>query len=149
MQNPALRPTNAFIGASWAALLLGLVAYAVGLYNADMSLSEKGFYGTVLMFGLFGAVSLQKSVRDRAEGMRVTGIYLALSWVAVGSSLVLLAVGLWNAELADSEKGFYAMSFALSLFAAVAVQKNIRDAAWFAPGAESDSNAPAEETPYR
>jgi uncharacterized membrane protein YiaA len=34
---------------------------------------------------------------------------------------------LWNAELAKSEKGFYAMAFVLSLFAAIAVQKNTRD----------------------
>ena len=30
---------------------------------------------------------------------------------------------------ASGEKGFYAMSFVLSLFAAVAVQKNVRDVA--------------------
>ena len=31
------------------------------------------------------------------------------------------------AELEKSEKGFYAMSFTLSVFAAIAVQKNTRD----------------------
>jgi uncharacterized membrane protein YiaA len=36
-------------------------------------------------------------------------------------------VGLWNAELLRSEKGFYAMAFVLSLFSAIAVQKNTRD----------------------
>jgi uncharacterized membrane protein YiaA len=36
---------------------------------------------------------------------------------------------LWNAQMAYSEKGFFAMSFVLSLFAAVAVQKNVRDIA--------------------
>ena len=35
--------------------------------------------------------------------------------------------GLWNADLEKSEKGFYAMAFVLSLFAAIAVQKNTRD----------------------
>jgi hypothetical protein len=39
----------------------------------------------------------------------------------------MLTVGLWNSGMAASEKGFYAMSFVLSLFAAVTVQKNIRD----------------------
>jgi uncharacterized membrane protein YiaA len=38
---------------------------------------------------------------------------------------------LWNAELEKSEKGFYAMSFILSLFASVAVQKNTRDSKAF------------------
>jgi hypothetical protein len=37
-------------------------------------------------------------------------------------------IGLWNATLTLSEKGFYGMSFLMSLFAAIAVQKNIRDA---------------------
>ncbi|MFQ4149078.1 YiaA/YiaB family inner membrane protein [Arthrobacter sp. LAPM80] len=38
-------------------------------------------------------------------------------------------IGLWNAELLLSEKGFYGIGFAMSLFAVVAVQKNIRDLA--------------------
>jgi uncharacterized membrane protein YiaA len=123
------RPTAAFVGASWAALLTGAVAFLAGLWHAAMSLSEKGFYLTLLLFGLFAAVSLQKAVRDKAEGIAVSGIYLGVSWAAAGAALVLLATGLWNAGLAPSEKGFYAMAFALSLFAAVTVQKNVRDLA--------------------
>ena len=126
-------PTVAFVGASWAALLAGSVAFVVGLWNAEMALSEKGYYLTVLMFGLFSAVSLQKSVRDRIEGITVSPIYFGIAWVSVGASLLLLAVGLWNSLLMPSEKGFYAMSFALSLFAAVAVQKNVRDLAISTP----------------
>ena len=123
------RPTAAFIGASWVALLVGMVAFLVGLWNANMPLYEKGYYFTILMYGLFAAVSLQKSVRDRLEGISVTGIYFGLCWISVGLAILLLTIGLWNADLANSEKGFYAMSFVLSMFAAVAVQKNIRDVA--------------------
>jgi uncharacterized membrane protein YiaA len=120
-------PTGAFVGASWLALLVGAVAFLIGLWNADMQLNEKGYYFAVLINGLFAAVSLQKSVRDRLQGIPVTGIYFGLCWLALGISILLLVVGLWNATLLRSEKGFYAMSFVLSLFAAVAVQKNIRD----------------------
>lgn len=81
------------------------------------------------MYGLFSAVSLQKSVRDRLEGVPVTGIYFGLCWLSLGLSLLLLAVGLWNATLSSSEKGFYAMTYLFSLFAMVAIQKNVRDAA--------------------
>lgn len=123
------RPTGAFIGASWAALFVGAGTFLVGLWNSTMQLNERGYYFTLLMYGLFAAVSLQKSVRDRLEGVKVTGIYFALCWVSVLLSVLLLTVGLWNAALAPSEKGFYAMSFVLSLFAAVAVQKNVRDVA--------------------
>jgi uncharacterized membrane protein YiaA len=122
-------PTTAFVGAAWAALLTGTVAFLAGLWNATMTLSEKGFYLTVLLFGLFAAVSLQKAVRDRAEEVAVSPIYLGVSWIAAGAALVLLTIGLWNAGLAPSEKGFYAMAFALSMFAAVTVQKNVRDLA--------------------
>lgn len=121
------KPSNAFIGASWVALLAGAVSYNVGLWNADMLLNEKGYYFTVLMFGLFSAVSLQKAVRDDLEGIPVTGIYYGISWFVTILSILLLVIGLWNADLLRSEKGFYGMSFTLSLFAAVAVQKNIRD----------------------
>jgi len=86
------------------------------------------------VFGLFAAVSLQKSVRDRSEGIAVTSIYYGLCWTSLILAIVLLTVGLWNATLAPSEKGFYAMAYALGLFAAVAVQKNVRDLA--ASGAE-------------
>ncbi len=121
------QPSAAFIGASWVALLAGVVAYNVGLWNAQMSLNEKGYYFTVLMYGLFSAVSVQKSVRDRLEGIPVTNIYYGLSWFSTLLAVLLLVIGLWNATLTLSEKGFYGISFLMSLFAAIAVQKNTRD----------------------
>ncbi len=123
------KPSNAFIGASWVALLAGAVSYNIGLWNAEMQLNEKGYYFTVLMYGLFSAVSLQKAVRDQLEGIPVTGIYYGISWFSTILSILLLVIGLWNAELERSEKGFYGMAFTLALFSAVAVQKNIRDSA--------------------
>lgn len=121
------KPSNAFIAASWLALLAGMAAFIVGLWNAQMALNEKGYYFAVLMYGLFSAVSLQKTVRDQMEGVPVTGIYYGLSWFSTLMAVALLVVGLWNATLALSEKGFYAMSFLLALFGAIAVQKNTRD----------------------
>ncbi|MDM0054937.1 inner membrane protein YiaA [Variovorax fucosicus] len=121
------KPTGAFVAASWTALFVGAVVYLLGLWNASMQLNEKGYYFTILMYGLFAAVSLQKSVRDRLEGINVTGIYYSLCWVSLLLSIALLAVGLFNATLANSEKGFFAMAFLLALFGAVAVQKNVRD----------------------
>ncbi len=56
-----------FIAASWAALLLGGAAYLVGLWSAQMLLNEKGDYFTLLLFGLFASVLLQKSVTAPME----------------------------------------------------------------------------------
>lgn len=104
-----------------------MIGYLVGLYRAEMVLNEKGYYFTVLMFGLFSVVSLQKAVRDRLENIKVTDLYYGICWFATILSIVLLVIGLWNATLLPSEKGFYAFSFLLALFGAIAVQKNTRD----------------------
>ena len=121
------KPTGAFVGASWGVLLIGIVSYCVGLWNADMQLNEKGYYFTILLFGLFSIISVQKSVRDRLEGLPVTDMYYSISWFTTIASIALLVIGLWNADLLLSEKGFYGMSFLLSMFSAIAVQKNTRD----------------------
>ena len=47
------KPSAAFIGASWAVLLVGSVTYLIGLWNATVPLNEKGYYFTILMYGLF------------------------------------------------------------------------------------------------
>jgi uncharacterized membrane protein YiaA len=125
--NTNRKPSNAFIAASWLSLFAGILAFIIGLWNAEMELNEKGYYFTVLMFGLFAAVSLQKAVRDQLEGIPVTNIYYGIAWFSTLLAVVLLTVGLWNATMLRSEKGFYAMSFVLSVFSAVAVQKNTRD----------------------
>lgn len=93
-----------------------------------MELNEKGYYFVVLMMGLYAAVSLQKTVRDKEEGVPVTGIYYGISWLAMIIAVALMAIGLYNAgSITLSEKGFYAMAFVLSIFAAITIQKNIRD----------------------
>ena len=121
------KPTGAFIGASWIAMFVGIVAYCIGLWNATMQLNEKGYYFTVLLFGLFSVISVQKAVRDKLEGIPVTEIYYGISWFTTITSILLLVIGLWNADLLLSEKGFYGISFMLSIFSAIAVQKNTRD----------------------
>jgi uncharacterized membrane protein YiaA len=121
------KPSNAFIAASWIALGAGMIGFLIGLWNAAMPLNEKGYYFIVLMFGLFALISIQKTVRDRLENLPVTDIYYGLCWFATILTIVLLVIGLWNASMEPSEKGFYAFAFLLALFGAITVQKNIRD----------------------
>ena len=127
------KPSPAFIGASWVALGAGMSGFLIGLSRADMQLNEKGYYFTILMYGLFSVISVQKSVRDRVEGIPVTDIYYGLSWFSTILSIALLVVSLWNATILPSEKGYYAFSFLLALFGAIAVQKNTRDSQNFEP----------------
>lgn len=121
------KTSNAFVAASWIAMGTGIVGYLIGLFRAEMQLNEKGYYFTILMYGLYSVVSLQKAVRDRLEGIPVTDIYYGISWFSTLLCILLLIIGLWNAELLPSEKGFYAFAFLLSIYGAIAVQKNIRD----------------------
>ncbi len=121
------KPSNAFIAASWIALGVGMIGFIIGLWRSDMLLNEKGYYFAVLMFGLFAVVSLQKAVRDKLESIPVTELYYGISWFATLLTIALLIIGLWNADLLPSEKGFYAFAFLLALFGAITVQKNTRD----------------------
>ncbi len=121
------KPSSAFVGASWVATGAGMAGYLIGLWLSELALNEKGYYFTILMYGLFSVISVQKSVRDRLEGVPVTDIYYGLSWFSTLLSISLLVVGLWNAAMLPSEKGFYAFAFLLALFGAIAVQKNTRD----------------------
>ena len=125
--NQVPRPTRAFIGASWAALAVGSAVYLLGLWNSTMALNEKGYYFVLLMYGMFATVSLQKSIRDRLEGQRVSKQYYAIAWASVGICIVLLVVSLTKASLEMSEKGFFAMAYLMSLFGVTAAQKNTRD----------------------
>lgn len=120
--------TKSYRIASIAALVIGAGAYGIGLLNADMALNEKGYYLITLLYGLFSVVSLQKTIRDKAEGLATSKIYGILSWASSGLAISLLVIGLINAELFLSEKGFFGMAYTLALFAAVTVQKNVRDA---------------------
>ena len=98
-QKQVNQPSSAFIAASWSAFFIGTVAFIIGLWNANMQLNEKGYYFTVLMFGLFSAISVQKAVRDQLEGIPVTNMYYGIAWFTTLLSIVLLTVGLWNADL--------------------------------------------------
>lgn len=121
------KPTSAYIGATWSVVIIGLLSYCIGLWNANMELNEKGYYFSILLMGIYAVISLQKAVRDKAENLKVSDMYYGISWVVVIASLLLLVIGLRNADLELSEKGFYAISYLLSLFGAITVQKNTRD----------------------
>ena len=129
MERDVTNNSPAFNAVSWLALLGGIISYLVGLWNADMQLNEKGYYFAVIILGLFSAASYQKTVRDRYEGIPTTSLYYMTCLTAFIIAVALLVVGLWNASLLLSEKGFYGLAFFLSLFGAVAVQKNVRDSA--------------------
>ncbi|MGL5552514.1 MAG: YiaA/YiaB family inner membrane protein, partial [Plesiomonas shigelloides] len=55
--------------------------------------------------------------------------YKAICIVATGAAIALFLIGLWNATLLLSEKGFYIMAFLLALFSSATMQKNERDQA--------------------
>ncbi|EMW8743185.1 TPA: hypothetical protein OL585_002830 [Escherichia coli] len=64
MDNKISTYSPAFSIVSWVALIGGIVTYLLGLWNATLLLSEKGFYGLAFFLSLFGAVAVQKNIRD-------------------------------------------------------------------------------------
>ncbi|ELQ04448.1 YiaA/YiaB family inner membrane protein [Xanthomonas translucens] len=109
----ANKPSVAFVRAS-RVLLLGVGADLLGLWNAVTMRNAKGYDVTLLLFGVFAAVSVRKRVRDRVDGIPMTAIRDGLAWflwtglVSVVAALSQLSIGLSNATLTLSAKGFYA-----------------------------------------
>lgn len=123
------KENQAFYIASWVALGIGVTSYLVGLWNAELEDAIKGYYFTVFAFGLYAAVSIQKTVRDKLEQIPVSSIYYGISWAAIILALSLFGVAIYqNDDLILSEKGFYSIAYVLSLYSCIVVQKNVRDA---------------------
>lgn len=123
----SLNPSSTYMNLSFFTFLFSIVIFGIGLFNAEMALSEKGFYTIAIIFGFYSVVTLQKTLRDKIEGYEVNEAYMKLSYIGVATPIILMGVGLFNAELELNEKGFFAVTFVMSLFSAIVVQKNIRD----------------------
>lgn len=120
-------PSTAYIMATWVTLGIGILCYLIGIWNSGFPLNEKGYYLSVFILGLFAAVTLQKTVRDKEDGIPTTNVFVGICWFAFGSAIFMLVIGLFNADILLSEKGFFGIAFLMSLFAIITVQKNIRD----------------------
>ncbi|MEE5092365.1 hypothetical protein V2H26_20675 [Xanthomonas euvesicatoria] len=68
----ANKPSMAFVGA--LRVLLGVGADVPGLWGAATMRNAKGHDSTLLLCGVFAAVSARKRVRDRVEGIPMTAI---------------------------------------------------------------------------
>jgi len=127
MNLESLKPTKAFRTVSFAIMALSALFFSIGLFNAELALSEKGFYVSTFVFGLYSVVTFQKTLRDKLEGIKVNNLYFNLSVIGLITPILLTGIGLFNAELPLNEKGFFAVTFIMSLFSAIVVQKNTRD----------------------
>ncbi|MED4205722.1 YiaA/YiaB family inner membrane protein [Neobacillus mesonae] len=61
------RNTIAFTFLAYFTLFAGVLLFAIGLYNANLELNEKGYYIAVMLLVIVGSILTQKVVRDNAE----------------------------------------------------------------------------------
>ena len=105
----------------------GITVYVIGIFRSRMEVNEMGFYFAVLILGLFATVSVQEVLRNRYENIPVSGVYFSLALLALVSALTMFIIALIRVELLPSEVGFYGISYFLTLFGAICVQKMVRD----------------------
>ncbi|MBC5853120.1 inner membrane protein YiaA [Vibrio metschnikovii] len=146
----SLAPTRPYVLTALVALGIGVFTYLIGLINANLQFNEKGYYFVVLVFGLFSVITLQKTIRDESEGLKVTSAYKNLNIFCVIIACALMFVGLYNVDtLLLNEKGFFGIAFVMSLFSSIVVQKNVRDLEYFKSNSKSESkstfDAPEDE----
>src|SRR3990167_1704430 len=82
------KPSFAFIAASWAAFGTGIIGYFAGLFRSELYLSEKGYYFTVIMFGLFSehdngeVVSFFAQVKSEHDNGEVVSFFAQVKFAA-------------------------------------------------------------------
>ena len=70
----------------------------------------------------------QQPQNNYASGVaRPSAPFMMMSWLVLAISLGAFFIGMYNVELGLGEKGFYISNFLFGLFAAVSIQKNVRD----------------------
>lgn len=121
------KPTVAFVGAAWAALVVAILTYSVAVWRMPLTADQRWFYGVLLAFGLFGVVAVVKSVRDREDGIPVTPLFYGLSWVAALGPLAVIVIYLLNSPADELQRGFLFLAYMFAVFATVVVQRNTRD----------------------
>ena len=145
----AAKPTAAFVGAAWLAVGVFSLTFLTALWRMPIPEPEVYFYVTVFAFGLFGVVSVVTSVRDKEEGVPVTGVFYGLSWVAAAAPVLTMGWYLWQVSgLDELQRGLLFLTYVASVFAAIVVQKNIRDTAeWRAQNPPQSRPRPAPASP--
>lgn len=61
------RNTAAFTFLAYFTLFAGICLFAIGIYNADLELNEKGYYIAVMLLIIVGSILTQKVIRDNSE----------------------------------------------------------------------------------
>lgn len=121
-------PSGPFIGASWAAALIGIVGFLFATWHAtDLDRTGKFLLATLLLFGLYGIVGVTKAIRDKSESVPVSAMFIGVSWIAALIPILLLGLFIVNSALPDVNQSLFAVAYLLAAFGTVAVQKNIRD----------------------
>lgn len=65
-QLEGIEVNSTFMMLTWAAVVAPIALLVLGLYNVELPLAEKGFYGIAFLMSMFGAITVQKNTRDLA-----------------------------------------------------------------------------------
>jgi len=122
-------PSGAWQGVSWFAFGLGAITFLyTAWYSPGLAASDRFFLYTAVLFSFFGSLSVSKSVRDRTEGVPITGLFYGLSWVAAAAPFLLVAYNLaFYSTMPEVNRALLGMAYALATFAVLAIAKNERD----------------------
>lgn len=112
---------------TWIAFILAFSFTLVAIWNTEWILVEKGFYTIVIGWITFSAFSLVKTLRDKMEGVKVTGEYIFLTWASTLASFAIGMIAIWNTEWQLVEKGYYWLGIIFITYTSFALSKEIRD----------------------
>lgn len=112
---------------TWLAFIVAFSFTLIAIWNTEWILVEKGFYTIVLGWVTFSAFSLVKTLRDKSEGIKVSGEYVFLAWLSTLASFGIGMISIWNTEWILVEKGYYWLGLIFVTYTSFALSKEIRD----------------------
>lgn len=116
-----------FYGLSFFMCILAFVFMIVSIWNADWTLSLKGYYIVCIGWIFTSVFNVVRIIRDKEEGLPVGGEAVFLGWAALFGSTLIMIYSAWNTDWELHLKGYYWLGTAFVIYSSYALADQMRD----------------------
>ena len=111
----------------WLSFGIALFACSVGIIRLPGQDLDRAFLALGLLFCLFAAFAVAKTIRDNRDGEVDTKSWIMTVWVAFAAAVALTAWGLWRMNIPGAEKNYMMVSWLFLVSSTFTLAKTIRD----------------------
>ncbi|MBV8657490.1 MAG: hypothetical protein JO142_06675 [Burkholderiales bacterium] len=123
----AYRDTASWVLQVWASFALSVFACGYGVCNIPGQSLDRAFLLIGLVFTLFAAFALAKTIRDNRDRRVDTGPWVFMVWSGFAAAVGLTAWGLLRMPMGDWEKGYMLVAWLFLMSTVFTLAKTVRD----------------------